>query len=228
MMSAAAIRARADLGRLIMIPVAAVMLTLDLAALGHGARGGHAGPLRWLAAGLVCAFYLLIIWCYLRRGKAAATSGSRTAHVAAVAATMMPFAFPLLGAAPPGAAAQLASDALLIAGTAWSVWALRSLGRNLSVLAQARGLASRGPYRWVRHPLYTGELVSALGLAIAAGTLAAAVAWVALCLLQGYRAVREEQVLLQALPGYLSYRSRTPALLPGLTSLWGRAAERSR
>jgi protein-S-isoprenylcysteine O-methyltransferase Ste14 len=215
-MSAGTIRARADLGRLIMIPAAAAMLALDLVALGHGARGGSPGAVRWLAAGLVCAFYLLIIWCYLRRGKATATSGSRTAHVAAVAATMMPFAFPLLAAAPPGPGAQLAADALLVTGTAWSVWAMRSLGRNLSVLAQARGLAERGPYRWVRHPLYTGELVSALGLAIAAGTLAAAVTWAVLCLLQGYRAVREEQVLLQALPGYPGYRRRTAALLPGL------------
>jgi protein-S-isoprenylcysteine O-methyltransferase Ste14 len=39
---------------------------------------------------------------------------------------------------------------------------------------------------------------------------------VVLCLLQGYRAVREEQVLLRALPDYPSYRSRTAALLPGL------------
>jgi protein-S-isoprenylcysteine O-methyltransferase Ste14 len=210
-MSTTATRTRADLGRLIMIPAAAVILTLDLIALRRGSGGG----LKWLATGLVCAFYLLVIWCYLRRGRATASSGSLTAHVAAVAATIMPFAFPLLGAAA-GAGAQLTSDALLVAGTTWSVWALWSLGRNLSVLAQARDLADRGPYRWVRHPLYTGELVSALGLAIAAGTLAAAVTWVILCLLQGYRAVREEQVLLRALPGYPSYRSRTAALLPGL------------
>jgi protein-S-isoprenylcysteine O-methyltransferase Ste14 len=223
MTAAAGPRARADLGRLIMIPVAAIMLTLDLVAMRHGAHGAHgaAGALRWLATGLVCAFYLFIIWCYLRRGKAAATSGSAAAHVAAVAATAMPFAFPLLSAAQMGTAgagegAQLAADALLIAGTAWSVWAVRSLGRNLSVLAQARGLAERGPYRWLRHPLYAGELVSALGLAIAAGTLAAAVTWVVLCLLQGYRAVSEERVLLRSVPGYPAYRTRTAALLPGL------------
>lgn len=215
-MSAAGIRARADLGRLIMIPSAAILLTLDLIARRRGGRGGAADGLGWLATGLVCAFYLLIIWCYLRRGKAAATSGSRPARVAAVAATIMPFGFPLLGAAPPAAGTRLAADALLVAGTGWSVWALRSLGRNLSVFAQARGLAERGPYRWVRHPLYTGEIVSALGLALVAGTPAAAVSWAVLCLLQGYRAVSEEQVLLRALPGYPGYRSRTAALLPGL------------
>jgi protein-S-isoprenylcysteine O-methyltransferase Ste14 len=40
--------------------------------------------------------------------------------------------------------------------------------------------------------------------------------WVAMCALQIYRAVREEQVLLQAWPAYRSYRNRTAALLPGL------------
>jgi protein-S-isoprenylcysteine O-methyltransferase Ste14 len=216
-MSAVATRRRADLGRLIMIPTAGVILTLDLIALGHGSGGGGAaGVLKWLATALVCAFYVVVIWCYLRRGRATASSGSMTAHVAAIAATLLPFAFPLLHGAAAGEGTQLASDALLVAGTTWSVWALRSLGRNLSVLAQARGLADRGPYRWVRHPLYTGEIVSALGLAIAAGTPAAALTWVVLCLLQVYRAVREEQVLLRALPGYSSYRSRTAALLPGL------------
>jgi protein-S-isoprenylcysteine O-methyltransferase Ste14 len=84
------------------------------------------------------------------------------------------------------------------------------------VLAQAREVVQRGPYRWVRHPLYTGEIVSSLGLAVTVGTAAAAAVWLAICGLQVYRAVREEQVLLLALPAYAGYRSRTAALLPGV------------
>ncbi|SRR5712692_2991312 len=206
---------RLDLGRLIMIPGAALLLLLDLAALAHSA-GGTAGVLRWLGSMLACAFYALIIWCYLRRGPAVATSGSVTAHAAAVVATLIPFALPLLHAGPPGTGQDYAADGLLVAGAAWSVWSLRSLGRNISVLAQAREVVNGGPYRWVRHPLYTGEIVSSLGLAVIAGTVAAAGAWLALCALQVYRALREEQVLLRALPGYCGYRSRTAALLPGL------------
>jgi protein-S-isoprenylcysteine O-methyltransferase Ste14 len=208
-------RARPDLGRLIMIPAAALLLLLDLSALAHGASG-TAGALRWLGTVLVCAFYALIIWCYLRRGPAIATSGSVTAHAAAVVATSIPFALPLLHGTPPGTGQEYAADGLLVAGTAWSVWSLRSLGRSISVLAQAREVVERGPYRWVRHPLYTGEIVASLGLAIAAGTMAAAGVWLALCILQGHRALREEQVLLRSLPGYRAYRSRTAALLPGL------------
>jgi protein-S-isoprenylcysteine O-methyltransferase Ste14 len=86
----------------------------------------------------------------------------------------------------------------------------------VSVLAQAREVVDSGPYRWVRHPLYMGEIVSSLGLALTLGGVAAIAAWLGLCALQVYRALREEQVLLLTLPGYRSYWSRTAALLPGI------------
>lgn len=202
-----------DIGRLIMVPVAVLVLLVDVMAL---TRGASVTALQWLSAVLTCAFYFLIIWNYLRRGPAVATGNSVIAAVAAVVATMTPCAFPLLHGAPSGAGQQLAADLLLAAGTAWSLWSLRFLGRNLSVLAQARAVADRGPYRLVRHPLYTGEIVATLGLAISAGTAAAVAVWLALCAMQVYRARREEQVLLDALPGYRGYRDRTAALLPGL------------
>jgi protein-S-isoprenylcysteine O-methyltransferase Ste14 len=197
-----------------MVPSAAGFLVLDLFALTHGDAGASA--LHWLGTALVCAFYSLIIWCYLRRGAAVATSRSVTAHAAALVAVLTPFAFPLLHAAPAGTAQQWAGDALLAAGTGWSVWSLRSLGRSVSVLAQARSLVDTGPYQWVRHPLYTGEIVSSLGLAVTTGRLAALAVWFGFCVLQAYRALREEQLLVRALPAYRGYQARTAALLPGL------------
>jgi protein-S-isoprenylcysteine O-methyltransferase Ste14 len=199
-----------------MVPGAAVVLIFDVITLAHGSPGGAAGGLRWFGTVLVCAFYALIIWCYLRRGPAVATSGSVTAHVAAVTGTLAPFSIPLLRGSPPGGDQQLAADLLLVAGLAWAVWSLRFLGRNLSVIAQARQVVEKGPYRWVRHPLYTGEIVSALGLALTASSGPAIAVWVLLVALQVYRALREEQVLLRALPGYRAYRRRTAALLPGI------------
>ena len=169
--------------------------------------GGHAPGRRLL---------LLVIWCYLRRGPARATTSSVTARAAAVVATWIPFVIPWLHGAPPGAVRQGVSDVLLLAGTAWAVWSLRSLGPNLSVVAQVRDVADGGPYRWIRHPLYAGEIVSSLGLAIAAHSLAAIAVWLGICALQAYRAVREEQLLLAVLPGYGAYRIRTAALLPGI------------
>lgn len=218
-MSGLAVRPRpgralwADPGRLVVVPLVALLLLSDLWRLAHH---GTTGVLGWLTASLICAFYTMVIWCYLRRGQAVATSPSAAAHLAAVTATMIPFVFPLLPAGRPGTGQQLAGDVLLAAGTAWAVWSLVFLGRNLSILAQARAVADGGPYRWVRHPLYTGELISALGLALTVATAAAYATWLALCGLQVYRAAREEQVLLRALPEYRDYRRRTAALLPGI------------
>jgi len=205
-----------DIGKLIMVPTACVIFVADLSALRHHGISGADGVLRSFGAILVLLFYAVMIWCYLRRGPAVATSDSTTAHIAAVAATWLPFALPLLHAAAPGPARQAVSDVLLLCGMSWSVWSLRSLGRNVSVLAQARDVAEQGPYRWVRHPLYTGEIVSSLGVAIAMNSVTALAFWLVLCGLQVYRALREEQVLLKALPAYRSYRLRTAALLPGV------------
>jgi protein-S-isoprenylcysteine O-methyltransferase Ste14 len=198
-----------------MVPLAVGFLVFDFGAL---VRGGGSGALHWLGTALVCVFYTLMIWCYLRRGPASATTRSVTAHVAAVAATLSAFTYPLLRAGAPGTGAQVAGSALVAAGTAWEVWALRSLGRNVSVIAQARRLADRGPYRWVRHPLYTGEIVSSLGLAVMAGSAAAVGVWAGFCVLQVYRAVREEQLLVASLPGYRDYQAHTSAVVPGLFS----------
>ncbi len=215
-MASVSVRRRVDLGKLIMVPVAGLALTLDVRAVVRGAGlATAAGEVRWVHAILMCTFYGLLIWCYLRRGPAVATSGLSLASVVAVIATFAPFPFPLLHSKPPGLAVQVIADALLVAGTTWAVWALRSLGRNVSIIAQAREVAERGPYRLVRHPLYVGEMVSLLGLAVAAGTIVAFGAWAAFVAMQVYRAQREEQVLLAALPGYQAYRARTAALLPG-------------
>ena len=216
-MASVSVRRRVDLGKLIMVPVAGLALTLDVRAVVRGANlAAVAGDVRWVHAILMCTFYGLIIWCYLRRGPAIATSGLSLASVVAVIATFAPFPFPLLHHKPPGLAVQVLADLLLVAGTAWAVWALRSLGRNVSIIAQAREVAERGPYRLVRHPLYLGEMVSLLGLAVAAGTVAAFAAWAAFVAMQVYRARTEEQVLLAALPGYQAYRDRTAALVPGV------------
>jgi protein-S-isoprenylcysteine O-methyltransferase Ste14 len=207
---------RLDVGRLIMVPAATMMLGADAIVLHHSNGTGVAGTLRWGGTALVAAFYAVIIWAYLRRGPAKATSTSVTAHAAAITATLIPFSFPMLTDATVSAARALGADILLVIGTAWSLWSLGSLGKNLSVIAQAREVTEHGPYRWVRHPLYTGELVSSLGLALTAGAATGTSVWITLVVLQVYRARREEQILIGTLPAYASYRVRTAALLPGV------------
>jgi protein-S-isoprenylcysteine O-methyltransferase Ste14 len=75
-------------------------------------------------------------------------------------------------------------------------------------------LALKGPYRWIRHPMYTA--VMACGAA-AAGASASWVAWLALVALVAVvvtKAVLEERWMLVVHPGYAAYRQTTRWFLP--------------
>ncbi len=60
---------------------------------------------------------------------------------------------------------------LAAAGVAVSLWGLVSLGRSFGIAPADRGLVTRGAYRWVRHPMYAGELASYAALAIGSPSL---------------------------------------------------------
>jgi protein-S-isoprenylcysteine O-methyltransferase Ste14 len=52
---------------------------------------------------------------------------------------------------------------LPIPGLALNLWALASLGTTFGISPAHRGLVTAGPYRWLRHPMYAGELLSLAG-----------------------------------------------------------------
>lgn len=102
-------------------------------------------------------------------------------------------------------------------------WALLTLGEGMlgGVEPTAARLVTRGPYRWVRHPVYAGMLIAMAGYGVAAGSwpgLAATALLVAPAI--GLRAIREEAALARAFPvDWPPYRARTGAFLPVL-ALW--------
>jgi protein-S-isoprenylcysteine O-methyltransferase Ste14 len=101
------------------------------------------------------------------------------------------------------------------------VWLFRSLGRNISetVLTKAdHRLVTHGPYRWVRHPLYSVATVAflALGL-IAANAFIIALGLVIFGGLALFVVPREEAELAAKFgPDYEAYRGRTGGLFPRL------------
>ena len=52
-------------------------------------------------------------------------------------------------------------------GLLLALWSLTALGFSFSIAPEDRGIVERGPYRFVRHPMYLGEILSLLGLCIA-------------------------------------------------------------
>jgi protein-S-isoprenylcysteine O-methyltransferase Ste14 len=49
--------------------------------------------------------------------------------------------------------------------TALTVWGMWTLRRSFSITVEARQLVTGGPYRWIRHPVYAGELLTAAAVA---------------------------------------------------------------
>lgn len=209
-----------DWGRAVMVPISVLLGGLAVLRLVVLVRGETEGAPRLgvalLTGGLTAVFYLFIIRAYLRRGAPKATTRVPLALAAAPLATFLPFGLPFVGAGGSRTATLVLGELLLIAGFAYSVWAVRCLDRSLSMVAQARTLVDHGPYATVRHPLYLGELVAMLGLALTLGGLAPLALWAVLALLQAYRAVHEERLLVAMLPDYAGYQTRTARIVPGL------------
>jgi protein-S-isoprenylcysteine O-methyltransferase Ste14 len=135
-------------------------------------------------------------------------------------------AFALAGGGPDAIAGArsgvfVAGLVLMVAGIALRQWAVAVLGRffTIEVRVQPRQtVVERGPYRWVRHPSYTGMIVTFLGLGLALGS------WASLALLAVlptaglvYRIHFEERALLDALgEPYRRFAASRPRLFPGL------------
>jgi protein-S-isoprenylcysteine O-methyltransferase Ste14 len=107
---------------------------------------------------------------------------------------------------------------LVIVGMAFSIWARAVLGTNWSgvvALKVDHELVVRGPYRWVRHPIYTGILVALLGSGLAAGQVRGLVAFAIALVALWIRSRAEERWMLRQFGDrFLAYRRSTWALLP--------------
>jgi protein-S-isoprenylcysteine O-methyltransferase Ste14 len=111
----------------------------------------------------------------------------------------------------------LASSAVVVVGTVFTIWSLVTLGRCFGLFPEVRGLVLRGPYRLVRHPVYLGELVSALGLLVVKPHPLIVAVFAAFVALQYGRTIYEERALAAAYPDdYPAYARRVPRLVPGL------------
>ena len=109
----------------------------------------------------------------------------------------------------------LVGDLLAAAGLAYSVWGLAYLRRSFSIIPEARRLVTGGPYSLSRHPVYLGEIVTAIGVNLATGGWLSALAIVYFIVCELLRLGWEERILAQAFPSeYAEYARRVPRYLP--------------
>ena len=114
----------------------------------------------------------------------------------------------------------LVAALLTLLGLAIALWARVVLGGNWSgtiAFKQDHELIQRGPYAWVRHPIYTGLLLMTLGTAIESTRLAGFIFLGVLFAVLALKARAEEQLMLNHFPdAYEAYRRRVKALVPGV------------
>jgi protein-S-isoprenylcysteine O-methyltransferase Ste14 len=111
--------------------------------------------------------------------------------------------------------------ALMCLGAALRWWAIVTLGRLFRgsiTIQRDHHIVSTGPYRWLRHPSYTGGWIVMLGFGLGTGNALSFLLCLGLPLIGiVHRIEAEEAELASALPGeYPDYAARTSRMIPFL------------
>jgi protein-S-isoprenylcysteine O-methyltransferase Ste14 len=110
---------------------------------------------------------------------------------------------------------------LMVLGIILRQWSMAILGRFFSgsvATQEGQFVVESGPYRYVRHPSYTGALIILIGLGLASTSWASILSLILLfSLAYGYRIYVEEKALKTDLgENYVEYMKRTKRIIPYL------------
>ena len=179
-----------------------------------------------ISAGLWVLFS--IYWSIAARNKAPTKSsestGSRQLHLILVNVALLVLIIPVPGLTlrflPHQRWLMWAGLAIQAVFILFAVWARRSLGSNWSGevrIATEHRLVRSGPYRFIRHPIYTAVLGMYCGTALVSGEIHALVA-IVLVTVAYWRKIRmEERALAESFGAeHEAYRRETWAWVPGL------------
>jgi protein-S-isoprenylcysteine O-methyltransferase Ste14 len=161
-------------------------------------------------------------WIYWLVSAVGAKAGSRTGRarlpgLAIVVVLVLLRVFNGKGGLVPDPALGMIGAIVFVSGLSLAVWARMYLGRNWGMPMTRKDepeLVTSGPYRFVRHPIYSGILLGLLGTALAVDLyVLVAVAIIGAYFV--YCAKVEEGLMIDSFPTtYPSYRARTKMLIP--------------
>ncbi len=113
---------------------------------------------------------------------------------------------------------NVAGVSLSVSGVAFAIWARRHLGTNWSLnpsLKEDHQLVTSGPYRFLRHPIYTGMLTGLLGSLLATFSPVWFYLLIVMIVTFIYRVHVEDNMMMQTFPeAYAAYKKKTKALIP--------------
>ena len=113
---------------------------------------------------------------------------------------------------------QMTGAMICVCGLVFTLWARQTLAGNWSsdvTFKQDHELIRTGPYRFVRHPIYTGLLVMWLGTAIFIGQLRGFISLLLVTIGFWIKLNQEERLMIQHFPdAYPAYKREVKALVP--------------
>src|SRR4051794_8440796 len=155
------------------------------------------------------------------RGGAAHDRSTRALIAVTLGAAVAFAAFAAARAPQTRGLHRAAGLAVMWLGLGIRVWAVASLGRAFRTTVEVdadQAVVSSGPYRWVRHPSYTGLLLIVPGFGLGAGSWLAPLVCALLPLPAVLRRIQVEEAELTRVLGepYRAYQAHTRRLLPGV------------
>jgi protein-S-isoprenylcysteine O-methyltransferase Ste14 len=165
---------------------------------------------------LTVAFFAFLVVIYVIRSRAVAQDHNPVAIVAAMIGSFVLYGLFLI----PGQGRSTnvwvlaSSDMSLACGMVWAIYSLTYLGKRFSIVPEARGLVTSGPYRFVRHPIYVGEIVAGVGLILPTLFTFHLLLFALFLGAQVARTYFEERILRRAYPQYELYAAHTRRLIP--------------
>jgi protein-S-isoprenylcysteine O-methyltransferase Ste14 len=163
----------------------------------------------WLVETLL--FAVLIIAFLLRTSPRVRSRGVREIIVPLVGSAL-PFALLL----SPPAPAVVGNRSLfygvlwgMTAATSLTVAGMWSLRRSFSITVEARTLVTTGPYRFIRHPIYLGEILAAAGVTLIRISLVNGILFGVFIVIQLLRSRWEEKKLADTFPHYRDFAARS-------------------
>jgi protein-S-isoprenylcysteine O-methyltransferase Ste14 len=121
-------------------------------------------------------------------------------------------------ALPLPAIVRLLGIAFAAAGLALFAWMFRHLGLNVTSTSMPRAhatLVTSGPYRWIRHPMYSAALLLAIAATLFTASLPVLLGGLAMFVLLAARSGIEERRLVEKFgDAYRTYQSRTGRFVP--------------
>lgn len=163
----------------------------------------------WAAEAIV---YAVFLFSYIIRQDPVQRSYGAREILIPLAGGMLPFA---LLFSPPhpliigNIASAYAVFIWMTTATLFTVWGLWALRRSFSITVEARALVTSGPYRFVRHPVYLGEMLTAAAVVCLRFSWIDVMIFALFAAVQLYRAKMEEQKLWRVFPAYADFARKS-------------------